>query len=268
MNFNFELILMAATVATGLIVLADRLWWRATRNPAQKEPILVDYSRAFFPVLLIVLLLRSFLVEPFQIPSGSMEPTLRIGDFVVVNKYTYGIRLPLWRTKILDINEPQRGDVFVFRYPVNPSVNFIKRVVGLPGDTITYKDKTLFINDKEVPKVRQGDDVFVNEFGQSLSVERWLETLNGVQHISFQRSDESAPTLTWVVPAHHYFAMGDNRDSSDDSRYWGFVPEENIVGKAFMVWMSIDWQAHRVRWDRLGTRINAPLPAQSKQATV
>ncbi|NIC06683.1 signal peptidase I [Billgrantia bachuensis] len=250
---DFSLLLVVAVAITGLIWLLDIVWWRSVRRRklaaveagttegldetarerAMKEPWPVDYARSFFPVLLVVLLLRSFLVEPFQIPSGSMRPTLEIGDFILVNKYAYGLRLPVTHTRIVEFGEPERGDVMVFRFPSEPSVNFIKRVVGLPGDTVRYEDKQLYINGELVPK-QLLDEAPATAPGE------WLleEQLGEMSHHIYNNPRDPGPRVREiVVPDGHYFTMGDNRDHSNDSRYWGFVPEENVVGKAFAVWM-------------------------------
>ncbi|SHF63476.1 signal peptidase I Serine peptidase. MEROPS family S26A [Modicisalibacter ilicicola DSM 19980] len=253
---DFSLLLVVAVAVTGLIWLLDILWWRRvrrdklaraeseagttlddkTRRKLGKEPWPVDYSRSFFPVLLVVLLLRSFLVEPFQIPSGSMRPTLEIGDFILVNKYTYGLRLPVTHTEIVDFGEPERGDVMVFRFPEEPTINFIKRVIGLPGDRIRYEGKQLYVNGEPVPK--QLTDASPAE---APGEQRFQERLAQRVHAVYNNPRDPGPQVREVVvPAGHYFVMGDNRDHSNDSRYWGFVPEENIVGKAFAVWMHWD----------------------------
>jgi signal peptidase I len=210
---------------------------------------------SFFPVILIVFLLRSFLVEPFKIPSSSMVPTLLVGDFILVNKFTYGIRLPVANRKIVPLGEPQRGDVMVFRYPEDPSLDYIKRVVGVPGDRIEYRNKRLSVNGQPVP-LRQVDDYLSKERMQFSR--RYLETLNAVDHEILLEDDAPAfvaPSrafphaqncnynmngLACTVPPGHYFMMGDNRDNSSDSRVWGFVPDENIVGKAFFIWLNLN----------------------------
>ncbi|MFB8831358.1 signal peptidase I [Azotobacter sp. CWF10] len=264
MSINFPLLLVLAVLISGVLVLLDLLVLAPRRRAAvsayegsvgqpdqsvvdrlNKEPLLVEYGKSFFPVLAIVLVLRSFLVEPFQIPSGSMKPTLEVGDFILVNKFAYGIRLPVLDTKVIEVGEPQRGDVMVFRYPSDPSINYIKRVVGLPGDHIRYgSDKRLFVNGAPVPEQLLG-----KASGVLGSAVLYREQLGDVEHLIRKETRRNAePSREWVVPEGHYFMMGDNRDNSNDSRYWsdpqiademqGMVPDENIVGKAFAVWMS------------------------------
>ncbi|MFI4954586.1 MAG: signal peptidase I [Gammaproteobacteria bacterium] len=264
MDFNFAGILLAATVASGIIVLLDRLFWRTKRlelqsaDPNLKEPILIEYARSFFPVLLFVLVLRSFLVEPFRIPSGSMEPTLNTGDFILVNKYAYGLRFPVTNNLFWVNNTPQRGDAVVFRFPVDPSINFIKRVIGVPGDQVVYKNKELFINGEKMNKELVESLNFIDSAGQSESVTEWTEDLFKHRHLTYQR-DVPGRDVSVTVPEGHYFVMGDNRDDSDDSRSWGFVPDENLVGQAFAIWFSWDsnetnW-LKKVRWERIGKKI-------------
>lgn len=265
MSLNFPLLLVIAVFVCGLLALLDLVVLAPRRRAAisnyqgtvgqpdmavverlNKEPLLVEYGKSFFPVLFIVLVLRSFLVEPFQIPSGSMKPTLDVGDFILVNKFSYGIRLPVLDQKVIEVGDPQRGDVMVFRYPSDPSVNYIKRVVGLPGDHVRYtSDKRLFVNGELVAKKLIG-----SEPGTLGSAELYEEQLGAVEHQIRQEMSRyrAPPDNEWTVPAGHYFMMGDNRDNSNDSRYWddpnipkaelGMVPDKNIVGKAFAVWMS------------------------------
>lgn len=269
MNINFPLILVLATFVTGIVWLIDHLFFasqrkaraeaisdKAKKEKALKEPLLVEYSRAFFPVILIVLLLRSFLAEPFRIPSGSMMPTLLIGDFILVNKFAYGLRLPVLHTKFLDVGEPQRGDVAVFRYPENPSIDYIKRVVAVPGDRIAYKDKILYINGQPMPRERLGTYIGSGAGAASSGAEMWRENLTGVEHQILVRPRVTGPEPDVVVPEGHYFMMGDNRDNSRDSRYFGFVSEEHLVGKAFMIWMSWDSSEKSVVWERIGETIH------------
>lgn len=255
MDFDFSFFLLLATVVTGavwggyLLILKSRGLVFDEKN----EPVLVEYARSFFPIVLIVLLLRSFLAEPFRIPSGSMMPTLLVGDFILVNKFTYGVRLPVINKKIIELNEPQRGDIVVFRYPKDPTVDYIKRVIGLPGDKVSYHNKKLTINDLPVNQVSLGRYQGVGQ-GQDMSgAEHLLEDLTSVEHSILIRNGAPTVEFDYIVPQGNYFAMGDNRDNSNDSRYWGPVPEENLVGKAFFIWMSWDWQHKGVGLDRIGT---------------
>jgi signal peptidase I len=276
MNIDLELILVIGTLVTGVIVFLDKYFFANKRRKRvleesyqakfgknknvqdtkeYKEPWYIDYSRSFLPVLLIVLILRSFIAEPFRIPSGSMMPTLLHGDFILVNKFTYGLRLPVSHKKVWSNKLPARGDVAVFRFPDNPSVDYIKRVIGLPGDTVSYRDKKIFINGVEVEQT--GADIY---FGQGRD-----STMNGsrvrheqlfdVKHKILLDQRYSRGYGEWVIPDGEYFVMGDNRDNSNDSRFWGTVPEENLVGKAFLVWMNWDISAGQFDFGRIGTKI-------------
>lgn len=256
MSFDFPLILVLASAITGLIWLLDALLWKRKRGAEAKDPVLVEYAKAFFPVIFIVLLLRSFLAEPFRIPSGSMMPTLLVGDFILVNKFAYGLRLPVLNTKIVDLGEPQRGDVVVFRYPEDPSIDYIKRVVGLPGDKIAYHNKTLYINDEAMTQEAVGSYIGVGSGVSSSGASLRMENLDGIVHKILVRVGAEGAEGELVVPEGHYFMMGDNRDNSKDSRYFGPVPEANLVGKAFMIWMNWDSAAGGVDWDRLGQGIH------------
>ncbi len=211
--------------------------YRQAKEVAGREPLAVEYSKSFFPVLLIVLVLRSFIAEPFQIPSGSMIPTLKIGDFILVNKFTYGIRLPVVRNKIVDVNDPERGDVMVFFPPHRPDTYYIKRVIGMPGDEVRYVNNVLFINGKEQPQELVAALPLGNPQFQLLK-----ETVGDVVHDMRKHVVPGRLSVNgrWVVPEGHYFMMGDNRDNSSDSRDWGPVSEDAIVGKAFAVWMHWD----------------------------
>lgn len=284
---NFSLLLFILTLATMAYWLAERFHFaparvRAARTLEQQDaarraelaqkgiakvdgdvsqardallmqPWWLDWTAGLFPVILIVFLLRSFLFEPFKIPSGSMVPTLLVGDLILVNKYHYGVRLPVINKKIVQLNDPQRGDVMVFRYPANPSIDYIKRVVGVPGDEVAYLNQRLYLNGKPVetralPEFYDDDSTrYFKQYGEKLGeVEHSI--LVDVQRPSYIRPTDqfpfkencrySAEGVTCKVPAGHYFMMGDNRDNSEDSRFWGFVPDENIVGKAFFVWMN------------------------------
>jgi signal peptidase I len=225
----------------------------------ESVPMWVDLARSLFPVFLIVLLLRSFLAEPFRIPSASMMPTLLIGDFILVNKYTYGLRLPVLNTKIVEINQPERGDVVVFRYPEDPSIPFIKRIVGLPGDRIAYDNlnKVLYVNEQPMTQDMLGVFNGVGSGSNMTGAEERLEHMNDGKHTILVMPDRlsQAPYLHMVIPEGHYFVLGDNRDNSRDSRYWGTVPEENLIGKAFLIWMNFDWANGGIDWRRLGSRI-------------
>lgn len=286
---NFSLVLLLLTLVTFAYWLAERLVFRPRREQAAAallkndterraalarqgitqvdgdtakargellmQPWWLDWTAGLFPVILVVFLLRSFLVEPFKIPSGSMVPTLLVGDLILVNKYTYGIRLPVINKKIVPLNDPQRGDVMVFRYPPDPRIDYIKRVVGVPGDEVSYLNQQLRINGQPVPEAPDGE--FFDEDGMRYSPQ-YREKLGEVEHRilvdprrqAFYGSNDSvrfpfheacrysAEGVTCKVPPGHYFMMGDNRDNSQDSRYWGFVPDENIVGRAFFVWMN------------------------------
>ncbi|MBX6317357.1 signal peptidase I [Pigmentiphaga sp.] len=289
MSLNFALILFVLLIVTGVVWVVDRVSLRPQRNQrmaraaaefdagrahsvraasgeaeaarqrqeavdrAGKMPWWVEYSVSFFPVILFVFVLRSFVVEPFRIPSGSMMPTLQIGDLILVNKFSYGLRLPIVDKKVVPLGDPQRGDVIVFRYPVDPQVDYIKRVIGLPGDEVAYINKRLTINGVEVPITQKGEYFDPDRVSYATL---YSEKLGEVEHnilIDSHRSPEVEPFGSFPhrdacqysregvrckVPAGNYFVMGDNRDNSADSRYWGFVPDSHIVGKAFFVWMN------------------------------
>ncbi|MCU7863014.1 MAG: signal peptidase I, partial [Candidatus Thiodiazotropha sp. (ex Lucinoma borealis)] len=262
MNFNFPTFLVVASALTGAIWLLDSIFLAPKRrqlvtdeggDPAQtqtvrKEPLIVEYSRSFFPVIFAVLILRSFLVEPFRIPSGSMMPTLLVGDFILVNKFSYGIRLPVLNKKIIDLGDPQRGDPVVFRYPKQPWVDYIKRVVAVPGDTLYYRGKTLYVNGDTMPQTPVGRYAGVGSGERMSGAITAVENLDGTEHsILINPLAPDLPTGCRVlrqgpitIPDGHYFVMGDNRDNSNDSRCWGLVPDENLVGKAFGIWMNWD----------------------------
>ncbi|ASJ74456.1 signal peptidase I [Granulosicoccus antarcticus] len=257
-KLNFPLLLVVATAVTGLIWLVDALFFAPKRKAAMRDqngelPILVEYVQSFFPVLLVVLVLRSFLFEPFRIPSGSMIPTLLIGDFILVNKFSYGVRLPVLNTKILDTGSPERGDVAVFRYPQDPSLDYIKRVVGLPGDSVVYENRQFIVNGEAMP-VGAGEP-YVSPVDEQLvlGATTHAEKLGEVDHQILQFTEEFPKRSgTFTVPEGHYFMVGDNRDRSNDSRFWGFVPEENLVGQAKYIWMH--WN-EGVIWSRLFSSI-------------
>ena len=249
MSINLALALTVLTLVSGLIVVLDKFIWRSRYRKGGSIPLLtmVDYARSFFPVLLFVLVIRSFVFEPFRIPSGSMMPTLLQGDFIFVKKYAYGLRLPVTESKILETGDPERGDVIVFRLPSDPSINYIKRVVGLPGDSITYERHVLTVNGQHVemekhPHAGVGDPRFVEQLG-----ERQHQIL--ITDVANSRADG-----TFEVPAGHYFVMGDNRDNSRDSRFIHAIPESHLVGEAVRIWMHMDgW--NWPRWGRIGNKI-------------
>jgi signal peptidase I len=279
MNFDLELILVVGTVVTGIVVLLDKLVFAEKRRKRimndvyeakfgsggdgrergkqeYKEPWYIDYSKSFFPVLLIVLILRSFVAEPFRIPSGSMMPTLLHGDFILVNKFTYGLRLPVLHNLVWENNLPERGDVIVFRYPKDPSLDYIKRVVALPGDKIEYRNKVLYINGKEVMQVDLGKYTGRGRDAAKPGDERKMERLFSVDHEILVNNRRYPVNNFWQVPEGHYFVMGDNRDNSNDSRFWGAVPEKNLVGKAFVIWMNWDISAGQFDVRRIGKTIH------------
>jgi len=266
MNIDFALVLVVLTSLSGFIWLVDSLLFkqkrmdRAVQNSIKpvREPVMVEYARSLFPVLLIVLVFRSFLFEPFKIPSGSMIPTLLVGDFIVVNKFSYGVRLPVLNKKIIDIGEPKRGDVVVFRYPKDTSVNFIKRAVGLPGDSITYRDKQLFINGEKVEETEAGrfDSSKIKCTTPAVDALLYWEELGDANHNILLHDRSGSRNGQWVVPEGHYFMMGDNRDRSNDSREWGFVPEENILGRAVGIWLNFDFEKGCADFSRVGNGIH------------
>ncbi len=272
---RFSEILLTATTVTGVIWAVDALFLRHHRimtilpdsGRKVREPWWVEYARSFFPILLIVFILRSFLAEPFRIPSGSMKPTLLEGDFIVVNKYDYGLRVPVLGYKILNISEPKRGDVIVFKHvkQSGESIDMIKRVIGLPNDRIRYKDKMLTINGKPIKQEFETEKTDSNAQGSIFPVRELKEYLETVQHKIFVHPDLMHNERFYryddvVVPPNCYFVMGDNRDNSEDSRVWGFVKDEDIQGRAFAIWMSWDTESQggidKIRWNRLGTRIH------------
>ena len=266
MNLDFSAWLVILTFVSGGIWGMDALLSNIRRRnknlqgteekTEKKELLLVEYARSFFPVFLVVLILRSFIVEPFRIPSSSMMPTLLIGDFILVNKYNYGIRLPMVNIKIVDNRTPKRGDVVVFRSPENPAIPFIKRVVAIPGDHIQYANKILYINGTQINRNTlgryEGKGAGITESGNL-----WFEEfLDDVEHdILINPNRRTLFNSDTVVPDEHYFVMGDNRDNSSDSRVWGFVPDKNLVGRAFFIWMNWDRKNGGVGWSRIGTMV-------------
>jgi signal peptidase I len=261
MDIDFSIVLVSLVGVCGVLWMLDSLLIKKTRLAAidaymsgqgkhrsdeevasavaglAQEPLLIEYAKSFFPVLLIVLVLRSFLMEPFQIPTGSMIPTLQVGDFILVNKYAYGVRLPVIGTKIMDVAYPERGEVMVF-IPPHEDKYYIKRVIGLPGDTVRYEDRDLYINGELISKQLEREILVDTNVG-ALPGTLYTETINGVEHPAqhIDGAGQRRSRTSWVIPNGHYFMMGDNRDNSSDSRVWGSVPEKDIVGKAVAVWM-------------------------------
>ena len=261
MNIDFSLVLLIVVLVSGSIWAIDALFFAVKRNIDEtneklekgftNEPAVVEFARFIFPVVLIVFILRGFIAEPFRIPSGSMLPTLEVGDFILVSKFNYGVRIPVINKKIIDLGIPERGDVIVFRYPENPSIDYIKRVIGVPGDEIGYYNKILYINGKIAEQQPIGD----YPYGYS-NLKRFSEKLPNpeLNHHILVSNSQPASDFVFLVPEQSYFVMGDNRDHSSDSRFWGVVPDENLVGRAFFVWMSWefgDWP----KWHRVGTVI-------------
>jgi len=242
---DFEAIIVVVTLVSGVVWSFDRLRRRHRAADAGLS-WWVDLGRSLFPVLLIVLIVRSFIVEPFRIPSGSMLPTLEAGDFILVNKFGYGLRLPVVHTLIAPVGDPDRGDVAVFRYPVEPAQDYIKRIIGLPGDTVSYQNKRLTINGEVLPTERLGD------WGEDASFALIREQIDGDWHQALVNRQSPARGFSYTVPAGEYFVMGDNRDRSSDSRFWGPVPRDHLVGRAFFIWLS--WNGGP-NWGRMGNVI-------------
>ncbi len=248
----FALFMIIILLVTGLVWLLDKLFWEKKRAAGDEDPVIVEYSKSFFPVILIVFVIRSFIVEPFKIPSGSMIPTLLVGDYILVNKYTYGIRVPILNNTVVEMDHPKHGDVVVFHYPPEPTTDYIKRVVGLPGDEIQYENKELIINGKAVSVDTVGQYEYLSTNLEVVKADKKIESL-GEQDHELIVSNQPLPYplnsygyqlergATIIVPEGHYFVMGDNRDRSADSRFWGFVPEGNLVGRAFFIWMNFDY---------------------------
>ena len=254
MSINLALILTLLTAFTGAVVAYDKFYLRKRNSDSGGETnaalnTIIDYSRSFFPVLLFVLVIRSFIFEPFRIPSGSMMPTLLQGDYIFVKKYSFGLRLPVLDKKIIETGEPERGDVVVFRLPSEPSINYIKRVIGLPGDEIVYEEHRLTVNGELIAVTRDAD------LPNASAAARYIEQLGDRKHAIIVTNPRNAMRDgKFTVPDGHYFMMGDNRDNSRDSRFIGTIPETHLVGEAVRIWMHMDgleWP----EWTRIGTKI-------------
>jgi signal peptidase I len=290
----FAIFLVAMTAITGLIWAIDALFFASARKAVALEerkailgdnsiiqltgeeadpylPALVDNAKQFFPIFALVMVFRSFLYEPFQIPSGSMMPTLLVGDFILVEKFSYGIRDPIFRTKLIETGEPKRGDVVVFKFPNDPNLDYIKRIIGLPGDKIIYRNKKLYITEacggqQPCPIEKAIKQIYSNKtdyISRGAYLEEYTEDLSGKNHsilrnpraidqtFRYEPVQPGTAINEWIVPQSSYFAMGDNRDNSEDGRYWGFVPEANLVGEAVLIWVSFEFE--RVPEDFLPT---------------
>lgn len=270
MNFDFELILFYAVVITGLISLFDYIFLakkrkqkyaESNKNVANPPPMkafwIFEYAKSFFPIFLLVFFLRSFLYEMYRIPTGSLKPSMLVGDFPLINKFDYGVRLPVIHKKIIAVGNPKRGDIMVFHAPSDPSVYFIKRVIGLPGDHISYVNKVLTINGEKIPQTFEKTTEDTDESGMQYNVVQNQENLLGVKHSIYITPGRASEDFTdIVVPKNMYFAMGDNRDGSADSRYWGFVPDENVVGKAVLVVMSWNGEKYLPRFNRFFSKVD------------
>jgi len=248
---GFPFFMLLTLLLTGVIWLVDYLFFEKKRVKSTTEPTAVEYAKSFFPVILLVFVIRSFIAEPFKIPSGSMNPTLLAGDYILVNKFIYGLRVPVLNSVFFDVSEPKYGDVMVFHFPPNPKIDYIKRVIGLPGDRIQYQDKQLTINGQTIEMTAlevsvyemQGEGII-----KSLQLEEQLPEMKHSVLLHNMPNRYTADSIgdrflngeTVVVPNGHYYVMGDNRDNSSDSRVWGFVPERNLVGKAFLIWFNFD----------------------------
>lgn len=250
---NYALLLVVLSLVSGVVYLLDVLIWAKKRQPQQKPNKIIEYSRSFFPIFFIVLLLRSFLIEPFRIPSGSLEPTLNVGDFVAVNKFAYGFRLPVLETKVLGFSNPKNGEIAVFRWPPDPSYDYIKRVIGVPGDKISYHNKVLSINGKVA---EQKFVEYTTDESSGMPVAKYQENLMGTVHDIYIHTNAPAKDFDLVVPKGYYFMMGDNRDDSADSRFWGFVADKYLRGRALLVWMSWNGKTDSIRWSNLGKIIH------------
>lgn len=252
MRFDFPTIITLLVAVTGLIWALDVFVFARKRRAlavqgdggaelVEPQPsVVIEYGRSFFPVFLIVFVLRSFIVEPFQIPSGSMLPTLQVGDFILVNKFSYGLRFPVLDSKFLPIGAPQRGDVIVFRYPKDPDTPFIKRVVGVPGDRIEYREQTVFINGERAEQELIGRYDAPPSARGSAGAKQLLEILPGRPHEILLHNERGSRDVDFTVPEGEYFVLGDNRDNSRDSRFWGTVPDKLLIGRAFTIWMHWD----------------------------
>ena len=263
LDYDFSFYLTIATLLTGFICLLNKIFLERKRNSSLnrdeckeeklvKEPAWIEFSKSFFPVFLLVLVIRSFIAEPFRIPSGSMIPTLLVGDFLVVTKYSYGIRLPVLNKKIIEVGEPERGDVVVFRYPEDPTIDFIKRIVGLPGDIIQHINNNLYINGENIEQSLLYETSYIDINDRMHNSVVMQEDLLGYLHeMQEHKGSYGIGNTSIKVPEGHYFVLGDNRDHSKDSRFWGTITDEHLVGKAQFIWMHLGFDNLK----RIGTKI-------------
>ena len=261
MIIDLPLILFCLTVFTGVVALVDYLLRGRKKAAKEDVSILVDYARSLFPVFLIVLLLRSFVAQPYRVPSGSLEPTVVPGDFIVVTQYNYGVYFPVWRKKIISVSHPKRGQIALFYWPVDPHITFVKRVIGVPGDTVSYINKVLTINGKKMEQKYLGEKT-VRQGNQLIKMAKYQENLNGLKHDIYvcAKGISNCPAqghdfYNLKIPKGYYFMMGDNRDDSDDSRDWGLVSKDAFIGRAMLIWMSWNSDApwyKKIRWSRIG----------------
>lgn len=260
---NFPVTLTFIVAVMGGILIIDQLFFAHKRAANHyPRPLVVENAHSLFFVLLLVWVIRSFVIQPYRVPTGSLQPTIRPGDFLVVNQFSYGLRFPIFNLKLVATGEPKRGDIALFYLPPDPSLLLVKRVIGLPNDLITYKNKVLYINGQEMKQTELGramDDEPKTAFNPEEHIPVLLkqEDLAGVVHEIYVLPDKPGPfgDFSIRVPSGHYLMLGDNRDNSDDSRAWGFVPEKNLLGKAFGIFMSWDALNHRIRWERIGEKI-------------
>lgn len=256
--FDFLNILALLTLFTGIVTCVDWLLRRkkTSENHERKYSIFVEYARSLFPVFLIVLIIRAFIFQPYRVPTGSLEPSVMPGDLIFVTQFNYGLKVPLWDKVIVPVGTPERGQIALFRWPVNPKYTFVKRVIGLPGDHISYVNKVLTINGVEAKQTFVGDFNEDLGNGETQPVKRYMENLNGVKHgIIVNPAQPSTDFKNLIVPAGMYFMMGDNRDNSDDSRDWGFVTQNAFIGRALFVWFNIQLSPFSIQWHRIGSKL-------------
>jgi len=264
--FDFLNILALVTLFSGVVTFVDWVIRRKNTAPVgeRKYSFFVEYSRSFFPVFLIVLVIRSFLFQPYRVPTGSLEPTVIPGDLILVTQYNYGLKIPLWDKVIIHTGKPKRGQIALFQWPVNPKLTFVKRVIGIPGDHISYINKVFYINGVEEKQT------FVKNFEEITSqgpqpAKEYIENLNGLKHYILRKPSMLGTDFkNLVVPKGMYLMIGDNRDDSDDGRMWGFVPVHSFIGRAVFVWFNISFNPFKIRWNRIGTKLYGSVKMPSK----